>query len=211
MTLRPSQRRRWRLSAATLVAAVLAIVLPLAAFGSAARRSGTSIFIAGGAESSLITIGTGMTGQSIRDSAGITATAGCSQIAADMVYCGALAPGTTIYAMLGGGNDRFGSIALVARIAYADGGTGNDQLYGDSATNELRGGPGRDIVNGNAGNDILVGGSGRDQLYGGTGNDVISADDGVADAVDCGEGRDAVRADRSDYVFRCERVFRVGT
>ncbi len=48
-------------------------------------------------------------------------------------------------------------------------------------------------------------------MYGGDGRDEIFTRDGWRDSVDCGSGRDEVRADRRDFVSRdCERVFRSG-
>ncbi|WOX11629.1 calcium-binding protein [Streptomyces sp. N50] len=49
------------------------------------------------------------------------------------------------------------------------GGTGNDQLYGQT---------GNDILYGNSGNDTIYGNSGNDQLYGGPGTDTLSGGPG---------------------------------
>jgi len=79
-------------------------------------------------------------------------------------------------------------------------GAGNDTVYGGS---------GADVLSGQAGHDRVVGGRGRDRLSGGRGNDRIGARDGARDLIDCGSGRDAVTADRSDRVAsNCERVSR---
>ncbi|HEY1131479.1 MAG TPA: calcium-binding protein, partial [Roseateles sp.] len=72
-------------------------------------------------------------------------------------------------------------------LAYsdaADGGQGNDLLFGSAANSVLLGGSGNDIIDGAGGDDWLEGGegtdfiltgSGRDVAYGGLGNDLIRA------------------------------------
>ena len=80
-----------------------------------------------------------------------------------------------------------------------DGGAGNDRLFG---------GRGNDRLSGGAGSDSLDGGPGSDVIAGGPGNDTIGARDGTRDTIQCGAGRDTVRADRIDRVSGCERVRR---
>lgn len=63
----------------------------------------------------------------------------------------------------------------------ADGGAGNDTLYGAAdATlgDSIKGGAGNDLITVSGGDNILIGDAGRDTLYGGAGNDII---DGGAD------------------------------
>ena len=43
-----------------------------------------------------------------------------------------------------------------------------------------------------------------DVFNGGAGNDVIDAKDGRREIVDCGPGRDRVKADRNDVLRGCE-------
>jgi hypothetical protein len=89
------------------------------------------------------------------------------------------------------------------------GGSGQDRLNGGPGNDALRGDAGRDRITGGAGNDRIVGGTGSDGIDGGSGNDVISSADKVRDAVNCGPGRDTVKADRRDRVAKtCERVRR---
>ena len=85
---------------------------------------------------------------------------------------------------------------------------GNDILRGWGGPDRLLGHAGADFLYGGAGPDILFGGSGRDRLYGGDGNDLLfsTADDGVADIVDCGAGRDTARVRDGDLTRGCERV-----
>ena len=78
----------------------------------------------------------------------------------------------------------------------ADGGEGNDTLYGSTGVDQLLGG---------AGNDIVFGYGGADQLQGGEGDDTMSGEQGhpqlnvassfAADVVDGGPGTDKL----SDY------------
>jgi Ca2+-binding RTX toxin-like protein len=98
-----------------------------------------------------------------------------------------------------------------------DGGNGNDRLAGDSGNDRLTGGNGDDRLTGGRGNDKLSGGNGKDILSpgagkdtisGGPGNDTINSVDGVRETVDCGSGRDTVRADRRDHLIHCERITR---
>ncbi len=96
---------------------------------------------------------------------------------------------------------------------------GDDRLIGGNGSDQLDGGTGNDILFGEAGadrldggsfDDFLDGGSGQDTLRGGSGGDRIHAVDGERDTIDCGLGRDIVRADPIDFVDRnCEDVTRV--
>jgi plastocyanin/Ca2+-binding RTX toxin-like protein len=94
-----------------------------------------------------------------------------------------------------------------------DGGAGNDKLTGDAGNDRLTGGPGNDKLVGGAGNDKLVGGAGNDTLIGGkgkdsfsggSGNDTINSRDGIAETVNCGAGKDKVKADKKDKLHACE-------
>ncbi len=90
------------------------------------------------------------------------------------------------------------------------GGDGNDQLVGGSGKDILYGEAGADSLDGGSFDDFLDGGPGLDSLRGGTGDDRIHAVDGERDTIDCGLGRDIVRADPIDIVDRnCEDVTRV--
>ena len=98
-----------------------------------------------------------------------------------------------------------------------DGGDGNDRLAGDSGNDRmtggngndrLTGGRGNDRLSGGNGNDIITPGAGKDTISGGPGNDTINSVDGVRETVDCGSGRDTVRADRRDHLVHCERITR---
>jgi Thrombospondin type 3 repeat/RTX calcium-binding nonapeptide repeat (4 copies) len=89
------------------------------------------------------------------------------------------------------------------------GGPGADVLRGGPAGDELSGGEGNDTADGGEGDDVLAGDEGIDTLVGGGGADGITARDGEADAVTCGEGADTVDADTLDRVSDdCETVTR---
>ena len=74
---------------------------------------------------------------------------------------------------------------------------GNDDLYG------LGGG---DDIFGNRGDDDVYGGDGSDDISAGRGDDFIDVQgDGRVDLVDCGSGRDVVRANpEDDLSANCE-------
>lgn len=81
-----------------------------------------------------------------------------------------------------------------------NGGTENDNLFGEGGNDTLNGNDGADNLNGEAGNDILNGGfgndgffagEGNDQLFGNGGNDQLNGDVGN-DSVDGGFGNDDV-------------------
>jgi hypothetical protein len=115
-----------------------------------------------------------------------------------------------------------------------DGGPGPDGIWGGGGDDVLRGGPGNDILRGQGGNDRLSGGPGRNTTIGGPGNDTITelpagysptepldtgqnrvdagggndnvnVANGNRDTVDCGTGRDTVKADKIDRLKHCER------
>jgi RTX calcium-binding nonapeptide repeat (4 copies) len=91
------------------------------------------------------------------------------------------------------------------RPGRAADGDGHDRLRGGPGRDRLYGSRGRDTLAGGLGRDILEGGRGQDRLSGGPGPDTLNVRDGKRDRVDCGPGRDRVRADRRDRLARCER------
>ena len=104
-----------------------------------------------------------------------------------------------------GDNDRLFGDAGNDRLA---GEAGNDIMHGGSGHDRLFGGTGADSLFGDTGNDTINGKAGRDRIRGGLGNDSIIALDGEVDDVDCGPGRDSVRADTFDRIRNCERITR---
>jgi uncharacterized delta-60 repeat protein len=100
-------------------------------------------------------------------------------------------------------------------VDYLYGFDGADCIYGQRGGDFLDGGAGDDLVDGGGGNDQIKGGPGNDRLYGrtgrnrydgGPGNDRIDSRNAVSEIVECGSGRDVVRADRRDRLRHCERV-----
>ena len=63
-------------------------------------------------------------------------------------------------------------------IENANGGSGDDEVQGNSAANLLLGGLGNDTLKGKSGNDSLAGNDGEDLLRGGKGDDELSGDSG---------------------------------
>jgi len=86
------------------------------------------------------------------------------------------------------------------------GGGGDDDLSGAGGDDELSGQSGADKLDGGLGADRLLGGYGVDALFGGPGSDLIDALDATAEAVDCGDDADTVRADAPDKLTGCETV-----
>jgi Ca2+-binding RTX toxin-like protein len=86
---------------------------------------------------------------------------------------------------------------------------GNDRLSGGSGADRIEGGMGDDLISGGPGNDAIGGGQGHNVIRTGSGDDRISSANDVSEVVDCGPGRDLVRADRSDRLIGCERVRRL--
>lgn len=102
-------------------------------------------------------------------------------------------------------------------IDFLYGFAGGDCIYGERGGDIIDAGEGDDLVDGGSGNDRIKGGDGNDRLYGrrgrnrynaGAGNDRVYARNGVAEIVECGPGRDTVKADSRDRLRRCERVTR---
>jgi uncharacterized delta-60 repeat protein len=94
---------------------------------------------------------------------------------------------------------------------------GADCIRGERGGDIIDAGDGDDVVDGGSGDDRMRGGDGDDRLYGrrgrnryngGAGDDAIYARNGVAETVECGPGRDRVKADSRDRLRRCERVSR---
>ena len=93
----------------------------------------------------------------------------------------------------GRGNDKLTGLA------------GDDCLFGQAGADTLSGGAGKDKLDGGPGNDKLNGGKGKDTFVGGAGNDTINSKDGIAEKVNCGKGRDKVKADKKDKLVGCEK------
>ncbi|MER5938312.1 calcium-binding protein [Streptomyces sp. NPDC001928] len=75
--------------------------------------------------------------------------------------------------------------------AAAEGGVGNDVIYGGASRQHLTGGDGNDTVRGGTGSDYLYGSPGNDILYGNSGDDTIYGNSGN-DKLYGGPGRDTL-------------------
>jgi len=161
------------------------------------------------------------------------------RVTAIVVACGAPSQtqvnAVTLKVNLGGGGDFFQPAGLDDRQPriVADGGAGNDTIYGTILSDDIKGGAGDDKlfgsndvdnVDGGAGNDLilggpgddgLVGGAGRDDIYGDElrptkewGNDTITAAlDFTPDRLNCGEGTDVAIVDADDApISGCENL-----
>lgn len=197
-----------------VLVALTMLTVPAAASASTASRSGNTITIIGGPESSDISTGHGIFSTGIRDTAGITPGAGCETFGDDGqgVSCGSLFS-AVIVADLGAGNDSIGTAYADAAVIH--GGPGNDRIDGTSGDDRLYGDAGSDTIFGSGGNDLVDGGPGLDQLYGDGfyldvgGNDTINSRDGERDEVSCGMGVDTVTADSLDNIYvECDQVDR---
>lgn len=140
----------------------------------------------------------------------------------------------TLKVKLGRGNDTFVAAPWddVQPRIIADGGAGNDTIYGSTNADDISGGAGDDTlyglddvdnIDGGDGADLLVGGAGDDGLSGGAGidtiygdelratgawgNDVLTAVDAGPDRLSCGEGDDAAVVDADDAAdSSCENL-----
>ncbi|MGE0724470.1 MAG: M10 family metallopeptidase C-terminal domain-containing protein, partial [Alphaproteobacteria bacterium] len=70
------------------------------------------------------------------------------------------------------------TIANGVTIEWAEGGSGDDDIYGNGADNELAGRGGNDGIAGHGGDDLIDGGAGNDIMNGGTGDDTMIGGDG---------------------------------
>jgi hypothetical protein len=69
-------------------------------------------------------------------------------------------------------------------------------------------------LDGGDGNDTLhkTGGKSGARLAGGPGDDSLESDDGWADELQCGDGRDVITsADDSDHAFQCRWLHALGS
>ncbi|WP_425101063.1 Hint domain-containing protein [Tropicibacter sp. S64] len=84
---------------------------------------------------------------------------------------------------------------------YAEGGLGNDTLWGGTGADTFIGGDGADNIYGDAGNDSISGGIGNDDLGGDAGNDTVSGGDGN-DWVEGANGDDVLYGDAGQDTLR---------
>jgi hypothetical protein len=146
----------------------------------------------------------------------LSGSIGTIQLGAAILPCGELRRGTRKADTLRGtdagdhlvGGDGRDVLRGLDGDDCLEGGNGDDRLDGGQGDDELSGGKGSDRLIGGPGKDTISPGAGRDTVLAGTGNDTISAADGVRETIDCGPGKDTVRADRRDRLKHCEKVTR---
>ncbi|RAH97789.1 hypothetical protein DLJ53_28535 [Acuticoccus sediminis] len=113
-----------------------------------------------------------------------------------------------------GGNDTINAHELPAGLIsiVADGGAGNDRLFGSAGGDLLQGGTGDDRIVGNKGDDTMEGGDGRDTMVwnNGDGSDVMDGGAGNADVAQVngssGENGDHFVVDSNLATVLFERV-----
>ncbi|MBI5106798.1 MAG: calcium-binding protein [Solirubrobacterales bacterium] len=134
---------------------------------------------------------------------------------ADTATYATRAAGVTAYVGVGYSSGQAGEYDNIgADVEKVVGSPFVDVLVGSDGAQTLQGGAGADVLDGRDGDDVLEGGDGADTLLGREGADVLdggAADDvllardsGVVDTVRCGDGTDAVTADREDVLDACE-------
>jgi Ca2+-binding RTX toxin-like protein len=79
-----------------------------------------------------------------------------------------------------------------------------EELIGSPFGDTLTGNAVRNHIDGRGGDDRIDGRAGKDQLLGQSGDDTMLSADAAADAVYCGDGRDAADADPVDTLSDCE-------
>ncbi|MFK7862426.1 MAG: hypothetical protein AB8B64_26695, partial [Granulosicoccus sp.] len=99
--------------------------------------------------------------------------------------------GNTITILVVGGDDD-----QVTDIEGIIGSSGDDLLFGDSQSNELRGAAGDDYLDGASGDDFLSGDAGQDRFLGGLGDDAFDGGSGL-DVIDYSEAIGGVAVDLS--------------
>jgi len=104
-------------------------------------------------------------------------------------------PGHDTIVTYGGSNEVYGDadndiLYLNGSGEYAEGGTGNDHIWGLGADDvSIQGGDGTDVLQGSPAGDLLSGGGSGDLLIGAGGADVLNGDGG-ADTLQGGAGAD---------------------
>ena len=90
-----------------------------------------------------------------------------------------------------------GTTKLSGNFENVIGGSGNDEILGNAAANNLRGGIGNDSLDGDSGNDILFGDDGDDAIRGNLGNDQINGGTGT-DTLLGEAGNDTIHGNAGD-------------
>ncbi|WP_305787837.1 calcium-binding protein [Symbioplanes lichenis] len=163
-------------------AALFAAALPAqaaAATSTVTQSGGIITFKAAKGKNTVVITGDGENPVIFADRQPIKAGKGCVQFPGEKnkAICGAAKKVKEIRVYAYDGNDSvINKIYSIGMVAF--GGTGDDTLVGEDASDSLYGGPGNDRIWGSWGNDILHGEAGNDMLDGGFGNDTLWAGPG---------------------------------
>ncbi len=96
-------------------------------------------------------------------------------VAADIETVQVVSATDRVAIVLNGLDNLYGGFA---GVDYANGGAGNDTMYGRGGADAFFGDDGNDRLFGEAGGDNLFGGNGNDLLYGGADEDQLTGDSG---------------------------------
>ncbi|SDT74727.1 calcium-binding protein [Actinoplanes derwentensis] len=168
-----------------------------AASAAKAEVAGTVVrFTAAAGQANSLTITVSGRTVTLNDTVAVKAGKGCKAVAGDKtkVKCTTAKKPTRITVALGDKNDfvqSHASVPLTANGGSGDdtvfGGYGKDTLTGGNGVDDVQGGPGNDTLRGGHGNDHVEGGPGKDKLYGEAGNDDLIGGDLDGEGADSGD------------------------
>lgn len=117
------------------------------------------------------------------------------------VACGSA---SGIHVIGNGGDDDIDLSAVTSGNGFTS--IARNQASGGFQNDTVTGSPFADVITGDDGRDLLAGGPGTDAVDGGAGTDLLMLRDGGVDTGNCGDGFDAVQADRpsQDSISNCE-------
>jgi Ca2+-binding RTX toxin-like protein len=172
--------------------------------GTVSLSGGTVTYSAKAGETNKVTLTQSGDKITVKDSAGVTAGAGCT---GSPVFCQA-GNLKSVVVKLGNKDDTLDASSVTVPMTI-DGdsgddvitaGAGNDTIHGNTGDDELHGFNGNDHIFGDPGDDHLFGQNGNDTLEGNTGDDHINGGDGV-DSLIGGDGQDTLNGggDKDSY------------
>jgi hypothetical protein len=191
----PLERTMFTKKLIFLVVALAAFALPSLASAATVSLDSESDtpsyrYVAADGEANNLTVTTSSSSTTLRDTAGLQAGDGCTQVDPQTATCPTRYGG----ARLEDGDDR-------AQVKGPYGAA----LFGGAGNDVLTGGDGADFLQGDYGDDTITGGRGGDQIHAKDGNDRVNAADKGPDEVLCSRGIDRVKLDRVDRYKACEK------
>ena len=194
----------WRIAAGAVMVALVLMVPPVGAKGTAAEarvRAFPRCTVDGTVNGWVWYLGSRAQG----------VTKDPSIIIGDVVHTAADVDCSAAIACFDGHHELSGRLATVVGTPQDDhlvgtpgrdlivGRAGNDELRGRAGADLICGGPGDDVVRGGWGSDVLSGGGGSDRIFGGPGNDTVIGGPGRdaaygqagVDRIDGGSGPDS--------------------